>query len=42
MWRRALRIALAGLRHTNLTGDPPDETVIDQLHHDKPTWLSHP
>ena len=32
---RALRIALAGLRHADLSGDPPDETVIDRLYNQK-------
>ena len=35
LWRRALRIALAGLRHADLSGDPPDETVIDRLYNDQ-------
>ncbi|GLY50329.1 TetR/AcrR family transcriptional regulator [Lentzea sp. NBRC 102530] len=35
LWRRALRIALAGLRHADLSGDRPDETVIDHLYHDQ-------
>ncbi|MEU8239529.1 TetR/AcrR family transcriptional regulator [Actinoplanes missouriensis] len=35
LWRRALRIALAGLRHADLSGDPPDEAVIDHLYNDK-------
>ncbi|GLY01571.1 TetR family transcriptional regulator [Actinoplanes sp. NBRC 101535] len=34
MWRRALRIALAGLRHADLSGDPPDEVIIDHLYND--------
>jgi hypothetical protein len=34
LWRRALRIGLAGLRHADLSGDPPDETVIDRLYND--------
>lgn len=34
LWRRALRIALAGLRHAELSGDQPDETVIDHLYND--------
>ena len=36
LWRRALTVALAGLRHADLTGDPPDETVIDRLYNDPP------
>lgn len=35
LWRRALRIALAGLRHADLSGDPPDDTVIDHLYNDQ-------
>jgi AcrR family transcriptional regulator len=35
LWRRALRVALAGLRHADLSGDPPDETVIDHLYNDQ-------
>ncbi|GAA2698772.1 TetR/AcrR family transcriptional regulator [Actinoplanes palleronii] len=35
LWRRALTIALAGLRHADLSGDPPDETVIDHLYNEK-------
>ncbi|MEU1395364.1 TetR/AcrR family transcriptional regulator [Micromonospora zamorensis] len=35
LWRRALRIALAGLRHADLSGDPPDEAVIDHLYNDQ-------
>ncbi|KOV85571.1 TetR family transcriptional regulator [Nocardia sp. NRRL S-836] len=35
LWRRALRIALAGVRHADLSGDQPDETVIDRLYNDK-------
>jgi AcrR family transcriptional regulator len=35
LWRRALRIALAGLSHAKLSGDPPDETVIDHLYHQR-------
>ncbi|SER00485.1 transcriptional regulator, TetR family [Lentzea xinjiangensis] len=35
LWRRALRIALAGMRHADLSGDPPDETVIDRLYNDQ-------
>ncbi|WP_329791161.1 TetR/AcrR family transcriptional regulator [Lentzea sp. DG1S-22] len=35
LWRRALRIALAGLRHADLSGDRPDETVIDHLYNDQ-------
>jgi hypothetical protein len=34
---RALRIALAGMRPADLSGDPPDETVIDRLHNDQTT-----
>jgi AcrR family transcriptional regulator len=33
LWRRALAIALAGLRHAELPGVAPDETVIDHLYH---------
>ncbi|SFF88685.1 DNA-binding transcriptional regulator, AcrR family [Actinoplanes philippinensis] len=32
LWRRALTVALAGLRHADLTGRPPDATVIDRLY----------
>jgi AcrR family transcriptional regulator len=35
LWRRALTIALAGLRNADLSGDPPDETVIDLLYNDQ-------
>ncbi|MCS7480445.1 TetR/AcrR family transcriptional regulator [Umezawaea endophytica] len=35
LWRRALRIALTGLRHAELSGDQPDETVIDHLYNDQ-------
>ena len=35
LWRRALAVALAGLRHADLSGDPPDETIIDQLYNDQ-------
>ena len=35
LWRRSLRIALAGLRHADLSGDPPDEAVIDRLYNDQ-------
>jgi AcrR family transcriptional regulator len=35
LWRRALAIALAGLRHAELSGDPPDENVIDHLYDHK-------
>jgi len=35
LWRRALVIALAGLRHADLSGDPPDDTVIDRLYNDQ-------
>jgi len=35
LWRRSLAIALAGLRHADLSGDPPDETVIDRLYNDE-------
>ena len=35
LWRRALLIALAGLRHADLSGEPPDETVIDRLYNEK-------
>lgn len=34
LWRRALAVALAGLRHADLSGEPPDETVIDRLYND--------
>lgn len=34
LWRRALRVALAGLRHADLSGDSPADTVIDHLYHD--------
>lgn len=32
LWRRALTIALAGLRHAELSGDPPSETIIGRLY----------
>jgi AcrR family transcriptional regulator len=35
LWRRALAVALAGLRHADLSGDPPDDTVIDRLYNDQ-------
>lgn len=35
LWRRALTIALAGLRNAELPGDPPDEAVIDHLYNDE-------
>jgi AcrR family transcriptional regulator len=35
LWRRALTVALTGLRHADLPGDPPDETVIDRLYHNE-------
>ncbi|MFD5824141.1 TetR/AcrR family transcriptional regulator [Lentzea sp. NPDC060358] len=35
LWRRALRIALAGLCHAELSGDPPDAAVIGHLYHDQ-------
>jgi hypothetical protein len=35
LWRRSLRIALAGLRHADLSGEPPDEAVIDRLYNDQ-------
>ncbi|GHH30650.1 TetR/AcrR family transcriptional regulator [Lentzea cavernae] len=35
LWRRALRVALAGLCHADLSGDPPDEVVIDHLYNDQ-------
>jgi AcrR family transcriptional regulator len=35
LWRRALAIALAGLRHAELPGDPPGENVIDRLYSDQ-------
>ncbi|WP_245886637.1 TetR/AcrR family transcriptional regulator [Umezawaea tangerina] len=34
LWRRALRIALAGMRHADLSDDPPDEAVIGHLYND--------
>jgi AcrR family transcriptional regulator len=34
LWRRALVVALAGLRHADLSGEAPDETVIDLLYND--------
>ncbi|MFY1626427.1 hypothetical protein ACN268_25015 [Micromonospora sp. WMMD735] len=36
LWRRALRIALAGLRGADLSDDPPQESVIDRLYHHTP------
>ena len=35
LWRRALRIALEGMRHADLSGDQPDEDVIDHLYNDQ-------
>ncbi|GAA0268447.1 TetR/AcrR family transcriptional regulator [Cryptosporangium japonicum] len=35
LWRRALVVVLAGLRHADLSGDAPDETVIDLLYNDQ-------
>jgi AcrR family transcriptional regulator len=35
LWRRALTIALTGLQHAELAGDPPDETLIDHLYNEK-------
>lgn len=35
LWRRALAVALAGLRHADLPGIAPDEAVIDHLYHDR-------
>ncbi|WNV87420.1 TetR/AcrR family transcriptional regulator [Umezawaea sp. Da 62-37] len=35
LWRRALRIALAGLRHAELSDDPPDDAVIGHLYNDQ-------
>ncbi|WP_239118181.1 TetR/AcrR family transcriptional regulator [Paractinoplanes ferrugineus] len=35
LWRRALTIALAGLRHAELPGDPPDETIIGRLYNNQ-------
>ena len=35
LWRRALAVALAGLRHADLSGDPPDDAVIDRLYNDQ-------
>lgn len=32
LWRRALAIALAGLRHADLPGDPPDAPIIEHLY----------
>ncbi|WP_199441649.1 TetR/AcrR family transcriptional regulator [Umezawaea beigongshangensis] len=32
LWRRALAVALAGLRHAELAGEQPDEDVIDRLY----------
>ncbi|WP_232234615.1 TetR/AcrR family transcriptional regulator [Actinoplanes sp. N902-109] len=42
LWRRALAIALAGLRHADLPGDPPDETVIDRLYNEQRKGRSNP
>ncbi|WP_422753564.1 TetR/AcrR family transcriptional regulator [Micromonospora sp. WMMD708] len=36
LWRRALRIALAGLRGADLSDDPPEESVIGRLYHHTP------
>ncbi|MEU8372166.1 MULTISPECIES: TetR/AcrR family transcriptional regulator [unclassified Micromonospora] len=36
LWRRALRIALAGLRGADLSDDPPQESVIARLYHHTP------
>ncbi|MEU7479804.1 helix-turn-helix domain-containing protein [Lentzea sp. NPDC042327] len=35
LWRRSLRIALAGLRHADLSGDAPDEALIGHLYNDQ-------
>ena len=35
LWRRALAIALAGLRHAELPGIAPDETAVGRLYNDK-------
>jgi len=35
LWRRALTIALAGLRHAELSGDPPAETVLGRLYNEE-------
>lgn len=32
LWRRALAVALAGLRHADLPGETPDDSVIDRLY----------
>jgi AcrR family transcriptional regulator len=32
LWRRALAVALAGLSHADLPGDPPDDAVIESLY----------
>ena len=34
LWRRALAIALAGLRHATLPGTPPGDEAIERLYHD--------
>ncbi|SFH50975.1 TetR/AcrR family transcriptional regulator [Amycolatopsis regifaucium] len=35
LWRRALRIALAGMRHADLSGQPPEEAVIERLYNEQ-------
>lgn len=35
LWRRALRIALAGMRHADLSGQPPEEVVIERLYNER-------
>ena len=36
LWRRALAVALAGLRHAELPGTPPDESTVKLLYLDEP------
>ena len=36
LWRRALKIALAGLTHADLSGPAPDDSVIDRLYGGSP------
>jgi AcrR family transcriptional regulator len=35
LWRRALTIGLAGLRHADLSGDAPDATVINRIYNEE-------
>jgi AcrR family transcriptional regulator len=42
LWRRALTVALAGLRHAELPGQLPDEKVIDGLYGVQPAPRAEP